>query len=93
MADLDDFFAKKDKKKKAKKGPKYSKANTDVLAKNLLENERKEESADKKAAAPLATSEANKAGAMDNDQIGVSHIKPEANNQRMENFQAGLLGD
>ena len=50
MADLDDFFAKKDKKKKQKKGPKYSKANTDVLAKNLLENERKEENADKKAA-------------------------------------------
>ena len=71
MADLDDFFAKKDKKKKAKKGPKYSNANTDVLAKNLLESARKEENAEKKAAAPLATSEANKAGAINNDRPGV----------------------
>ena len=74
MADLDDFFAKKDKKKKVKKGPKYSKANTDVLAKNLMENERKENSAEKKAAAPLATSEANKAGAINNDQPVVSCV-------------------
>ena len=37
MGDLDDFFAKKDKKKGAKK---FSKANTDVLAKNLQETER-----------------------------------------------------
>eukprot|EP00092_Neocalanus_flemingeri_P014828 GFUD01016009.1.p1 GENE.GFUD01016009.1~~GFUD01016009.1.p1 ORF type:complete len:257 (-),score=100.29 GFUD01016009.1:331-1101(-) len=35
MADLDDFFAKKDKKKKGTK--KFSKANTDVVAKNLEE--------------------------------------------------------
>jgi hypothetical protein len=38
MGDLDDFFAKKDKKKKG--GKKFSKANTDVLAKNLQETER-----------------------------------------------------
>ena len=38
MGDLDDFFAKKDKKKKGAK--KFSKANTDVLAKNLQETER-----------------------------------------------------
>ena len=44
MADLDDFFAKKDKKKKTKKG--FSKANTDVLAKNLEINEKKEQQAD-----------------------------------------------
>ena len=43
MADLDDFFAKKDKKKKGKKGPKFAKANTDILAQNLIENEKKEE--------------------------------------------------
>lgn len=35
MADLDDFFAKKDKKKKGTK--KFSKANTEVIAKNLEE--------------------------------------------------------
>ena len=48
MADLDDFFAKKDKKKKGKtKG--FSKANTEVLAKNLEENDRKEQQAEEKA--------------------------------------------
>lgn len=47
MADLDDFFAKKDKKKKTKKG--FSKANTEVLAKNLEENDRKEQQAEDKA--------------------------------------------
>ena len=47
MADLDDFFAKKDKKKKTKKG--FSKANTDVLAKNLEENDRKEQQEEEKA--------------------------------------------
>lgn len=42
MADnnLDDFFAKKDKKKKG--GKKFAKANTDVVAKNLIETEKKE---------------------------------------------------
>ena len=47
MADLDDFFAKKDKKKKTKKG--FSKANTDVLAKNLEISEKKEQQAEEKA--------------------------------------------
>ena len=47
MADLDDFFAKKDKKKKGKKA--FSKANTEVLAKNLEENDRKEQQAEDKA--------------------------------------------
>lgn len=47
MADLDDFFAKKDKKKKTKKG--FSKANTEILAKNLEENDRKEQQAEEKA--------------------------------------------
>ena len=61
MADLDDFFAKKDKKKKSKKG--FSKANTDILAKNLEENERREAKAEEKVAAILATTEANKAQA------------------------------
>lgn len=61
MADLDDFFAKKDKKKKSKKG--FSKANTDILAKNLEENERREAKAEEKVAAVLATTEANKAQA------------------------------
>lgn len=47
MADIDDFFAKKDKKKKG--GPKkFSKANTDVLAKNLEETARKEQKAQEK---------------------------------------------
>jgi len=40
MANLDDFFAKKDKKKKGTKG--FSKANTEVIAKNLEEIEAKE---------------------------------------------------
>lgn len=40
MGDIDDFFAKKDKKKKGTK--KFSKANTDVIAKNLIETDRKE---------------------------------------------------
>ena len=47
MAVLDDFFAKKDKKKKGKKA--FSKANTEVLAKNLEENDRKEQQAEEKA--------------------------------------------
>lgn len=42
MADLDDFFKKKDKKKKEKK---FAKANTDVLAKNLEQMAVKEEKA------------------------------------------------
>lgn len=46
MADLDDFFAKKDKKKKGTK--KFSKANTDVLAKNLEESAKKEQKAQDK---------------------------------------------
>lgn len=41
MADLDDFFAKKDKKKKGTK--KFSKANVDELAKNLEETDKKEQ--------------------------------------------------
>jgi len=69
MADLDDFFAKKDKKKKGKKGSKFAKANTDILAQNLIENEKKEEESEKKASVMLATSEANRAGAA-NDKTG-----------------------
>jgi len=61
MANLDDFFAKKDKKKKSKKG--FSKANADVLAKNLEEQDRKEAKAEEKIPVVLATSEANKAQA------------------------------
>jgi len=41
MADLDDFFAKKDKKKKGTK--KFSQANTEVIAKNLEETAIKEQ--------------------------------------------------
>jgi hypothetical protein len=40
MADIDDLFAKKDKKKKG--GKKFAKANTDVIAKNLIETDKKE---------------------------------------------------
>jgi len=47
MADLDDFFAKKDKKKKGKKA--FSKANTEVLAKNLEENDMAKQQAEDKA--------------------------------------------
>jgi len=61
MSDLDSFFKKKDQKKKSKKG--FAKANTDILAKNLEEQDRKEAKADERAAVPLATSEANKAQA------------------------------
>jgi len=41
MANIDDFFAKKDKKKKGTK--KFSKANTDVIAQNLEESAKKEQ--------------------------------------------------
>ena len=41
MANIDDFFAKKDKKKKGTK--KFSMANTDVIAQNLEESARKEQ--------------------------------------------------
>ncbi len=66
MADLDNFFAKKDKKKK--KG--FSKANTDVLAKNLEEKELRELKAEA-VASPLATSEATKLAFEDNPVAGV----------------------
>jgi len=66
MSDLDNFFAKKDKKKKTKKG--FSKANTDILAKNLEEQDRKEAKADEKTAVPLATSEVNRAQAASQNQ-------------------------
>ena len=46
MGDIDDFFAKKDKKKKGTK--KFSKANTDVIAKNLEETAIKEQQAQDK---------------------------------------------
>ena len=41
MANIDDFFAKKDKKKKGTK--KFSMANTDVIAQNLEESAKKEQ--------------------------------------------------
>jgi len=62
MSSLDDFFAKKDKKKGGK-GKKFSKANTDILAKNLEEQEKKEAEGNVKTSVPLATSEVNKAQA------------------------------
>lgn len=68
MADLDNFFAKKDKKKKGKTGG-FSKANN--LAKNLEETERKEAKAEEKAS-PLATSEATKLAFEDNPIPGVT---------------------
>lgn len=68
MSNLDDFFAKKDKKKKGKKSG-FSKANTDVLAKNLEENDRKEARAEEKANVIVASSESNMAkAAMDAEQ-------------------------
>ena len=57
MADLDDFFAKKDKKKKTKKG--FAKGNIDVVAKNLEETERREQKS-ATSDAVYATSEAAK---------------------------------
>lgn len=51
MADLDDFFKKKDKKKKEKK---FAKANTDVLAKNLEQMAVKEEKATQKEMSEMA---------------------------------------
>ena len=67
MADLDDFFAKKDKKKKSKSG--FHKANTDILSKKLEESERKSEqkAIDDSKAAQLATSEAAKTLQAGND--------------------------
>jgi len=53
MGDIDDFFAKKDKKKKGTK--KFSKANTEVIAKNLLETEKKELKEMEKQEKELAT--------------------------------------
>jgi len=54
MGDIDDFFAKKDKKKKG--GPKkFSKANTEVLAKNLEETARKEQKAQDKEVNDIGT--------------------------------------
>jgi len=51
---LDDFFAKKDKKKKG--GPKkFSTANTEVLAKNLEETARKEQKAQDKEVNEIGT--------------------------------------
>lgn len=56
MANIDDFFAKKDKKKKGSKGAKgFSKANTDVIAKNLIKTDEKEvKEADKEMVAQLS---------------------------------------
>jgi len=48
MADLDDFFAKKDKKKGKKGDKKFSRANADDLAKNLEESAKKEQKAQDK---------------------------------------------
>lgn len=57
MSDLDDFFAKKDKKRKNKKS--FSKANTDILAKNLEEQKSKELAVEDSEKAPLATTIGN----------------------------------
>jgi len=67
MADLDDFFAKKDKKKKGKNVSKSAKANTNILAQNLIENDKKKEDNERKAAIMSATSEANRVGAAKKD--------------------------
>lgn len=75
MADLDDFFAKKDKKKKEKKGSKFAKANTDILAQNLIESDKKEEDDQKKAHVKLATSEANRAGAANDNSVAEEEWK------------------
>ena len=57
MADLDDFFAKKDKKKKTKK---FVTANTEVLATKLEETARKEHQAEMKAvSAAMTTTDPN----------------------------------
>jgi len=53
MGDIDDFFAKKDKKKKG--GKKFAKANTDVVAKNLIETDKKEMREMEKAEKELST--------------------------------------
>lgn len=52
MADLDNFFAKKDKKKKSKK---FVTANTEVLATKLEETDRKEHKAEMKAVSAAMT--------------------------------------
>jgi hypothetical protein len=63
MADLDNFFAKKDKAKK-KKGQVgstgFSKANTDVIMKGIEENERRSEQKEKQEEKTFATSVAVK---------------------------------
>jgi len=56
MADLDDFFKKKDKKKKEKK---FAKANTDVLAKNLEQMAVKEEKAMEKEMSEMNNDDPN----------------------------------
>ena len=95
MADLDDFFAKKDKKKKTKKG--FSKANTDVLAKNLQESDRAAQKAEDKATGPLATSEATKLAFEDNPVLGVngdstSDANPGTTNPRVSSNESNQPG-
>jgi len=71
MADLDDFFAKKDKKKKGSKG--FHKGNIDVLKDNIEESERKNEkkNMEESKAAQLATSEAARASMAGEDVAAV----------------------
>ena len=90
MADLDDFFAKKDKKKKGKKGSKFAKANTDILAQNLIENDKKTEDDEKKASAMLATSEANRAGAA-KENTGVRHYVASISFQVINNCNSAIM--
>lgn len=65
MADnLDDFFKKKDRKKK-NKGAGFAKANTDVVAKKLEESDIRKTESKAGDDGPLATSEAAKAALED----------------------------
>ncbi len=89
MADLDNFFAKKDKKKGTKKKG-FSKANTDVLAKNLEEKELRDLKAEEKAT-PLATSEATKLAFEDNPVSGVHGPKGQSNGARVRRISFSLM--
>ncbi|XP_040580384.1 protein CDV3 homolog [Lepeophtheirus salmonis] len=61
MADLDNFFAKKDKKKKKSTTLGFSKANTEVIVKNLEVQRHRDQEKESEHAVPLATTIGNQA--------------------------------
>eukprot|EP00095_Tigriopus_kingsejongensis_P011440 maker-scaffold222_size251774-snap-gene-1.19 protein:Tk11440 transcript:maker-scaffold222_size251774-snap-gene-1.19-mRNA-1 annotation:"cdv3 homolog a" len=85
MANVDDFFAKKDKKKK--RG--FNKANTDVLAKNLEEQDQRvlKAESDKTFRGSLATSEATKLAFQTSDIQPGSARQSSQNDEEWKDYQ------